>query len=112
MLKLQSFGHLMCRADSLEKTLMLRKTEGGRRGRQRRRWLDGITNIYGHEFEQTLGIVEDRGCWLQSMGSLWVRQDRQQQHSAREGPGYFTSAFPVIVTITLPGGTLVISVYR
>ena len=54
MVKLQSFGHLMRRADSLEKTLMLGKTEGGRRGRQRR-WLDGITNIYGHEFEQTLG---------------------------------------------------------
>ena len=44
-LKLQSFGHLMGRADSLEKTLMLGKIEGGRRrGRQRMRWLDGITN--------------------------------------------------------------------
>ena len=44
-LKLQYFGHLMRRADSLEKTLMLRKIEGGkRRGRQRMRWLDGITN--------------------------------------------------------------------
>ena len=45
MLKLQYFGHLMQRADSLEKTLMLGKTEGwGRRGRQRMRWLDGITD--------------------------------------------------------------------
>ena len=45
MLKLQYFGHLMQRTDSLEKTLMLGKTEGGRRrGRQRMRWLDGITN--------------------------------------------------------------------
>ena len=45
MLKFQYFGHLMGRADSLEKTLMLGKTEGGRRrGRQRVRWLDGITN--------------------------------------------------------------------
>ena len=43
-LKLQYFGHLMGRADSLEKTLMLRKIEGGRRGRQRMRWLDGITD--------------------------------------------------------------------
>ena len=44
-LKLQYFGHLIQRADSLEKTLMLGKTEGGRRrGRQRRRWLDGITD--------------------------------------------------------------------
>ena len=48
-LKLQYFGHLMRRADSLEKTLMLGKIEGGRRrGQQRMRWLDGIT---GHEFE-------------------------------------------------------------
>ena len=44
-LKLQYFGHLMWRTDSLEKTLMLAKTEGGRRGRQRMRWLDGITNL-------------------------------------------------------------------
>ena len=43
-LRLQYFGHLMQRADSFEKTLILGKTEGGRRGRQRMRWLDGITN--------------------------------------------------------------------
>jgi len=46
-LKLQSFGHLMRRTDSLEKTLMLGKIEGGRRGRQRMRWLDGITDSMG-----------------------------------------------------------------
>ena len=51
-LKLPSFGHLMRRTDSLEKTLMLGKIEGGRRrGRQRMRWLDGITDFDGHEFE-------------------------------------------------------------
>ena len=51
-LKLQYFGHLMCRADSLEKTLMLGGIGGRRRrGRQRIRWLDGITNSDGHEFE-------------------------------------------------------------
>ena len=56
-LKLQYFGHLMQRADSLEKTLMLGKVEGGRRrGRQRMRWLDGINWLNGHEFEQTLGV--------------------------------------------------------
>ena len=55
-LKLQCFGHLMRRADSLKKTLMPEKTEGRRRrGQQRMRWLDGITNSMGHEFEQTLG---------------------------------------------------------
>ena len=45
MLKLQYFGHLMPRADSLEKTLMLKKIEGRRRGQQRMRWLDGITDL-------------------------------------------------------------------
>ena len=51
-LKLQYFGHLMRRADSFEKTLMLGKIEGRRRrGQQRMRWLDGITNSIGHEFE-------------------------------------------------------------
>ena len=50
-LKLQYFGHLIQRADSLGKTLMLGKIEGGKRGRQRMRWLDGITKLDGHEFE-------------------------------------------------------------
>ena len=58
-LKHQYFGHLMRRTDSLEKTLMLGKIEGGRRrGRQRMRWLDGITDFDGHEFEQTLGVSD------------------------------------------------------
>ena len=56
MLKLQYFGHLMGRAYSLEKTLMLGKIEGRRRrGQQRMRWLDGITDSVGHEFEQASG---------------------------------------------------------
>ena len=55
-LKLQYFGHQMGRADSLKKTLMLGKIEGKRRRRQQRmRWLDGITDSNGHEFEQTPG---------------------------------------------------------
>ena len=54
MLKLQYFGYLMRRADSLEKTLMLGKIEGRRRLWQRIRWLNGITNSHGHKFEQTL----------------------------------------------------------
>ena len=59
-LKLQYFGHLMRRADSLEKTLMLAKTEGGRRrGQQRMRWLGGHHRLHGHEFEQAPG-VDDR----------------------------------------------------
>ena len=60
-LKLQYFGHLMRRADSLEKTLMLKTIEGRRRkGWQRMRWLDGITD-YGHEFEQALGVADGQG---------------------------------------------------
>ena len=58
MLKLQFFGHLMRRADSLEKTLVLGKTEGrGRRGHQRMRWLDAITDS-SRESEQILGYSE------------------------------------------------------
>ena len=59
-LKRQYFGHLMWRMDSLEKTLMLRKTEDRKRGQQRR-WLDGITQLIGHDFEQTLGDSEGQG---------------------------------------------------
>ena len=61
-LKLQYFGHLMGRTDSLEKTLMLRKIEGGRRrGQQRMRWLDGITDSMDMGFEQALGVGDGEG---------------------------------------------------
>ena len=62
-LKLQYFGHLMWKTDSLEKTLMLGKIEGRRRrGWQRMRWLDSITDsMDGHEFEQALGVGDGQG---------------------------------------------------
>ena len=76
-LKLQYFGHLMRRVDSLEKTLMLGGIEGRRRrGRQRTRWLDGITDSMGISVSELRDLVTDREAWhavIHGVAKSWTR---------------------------------------
>ena len=73
-LKLQYFGHLMGRTDSLKKTLMLRKVEGGRRGSQRMRWLDGISDLMDMSLSKLRELVMDRKAWYATFHGITKSQ--------------------------------------
>ena len=82
--KLQYFGHLMCRAESLEKTLMVGKIEGGkRRGQQKMRWLDGITDSMGKNLSKLQDTMMDREALHAAVHAFAMSWTQQLKNKAR-----------------------------